>query len=120
MSEQQLAEQNKGEVIAVVLKVNHLEAVADGFEEGSLLGIVHYNENIFKDQDTMVNWVNGLKIVEGVTDGYDYAVAKVVPSNIDVYVGPGDFIVVYEDGHFGCYVGVGGLSVIDGKVIVGR
>ena len=120
MSEQQLEVQNNGERIAVVLKVNHLEAISSGFEEGPLFSPTYYNDLIHPNIDDMIKWVNSLKLIQGLVPGYDYAVGKVIPENLDVLVGPGDYLVVYEDGHFGCYVGIGSLDVVGGKVIVGR
>lgn len=106
--------------LALLLKVNHLEAINDGFENGHPFTLVWENPEVFPNEESRTLFLKSLTIIQGIETGYDYAVYRVVPANIDVSVGPGDFVAVYDDRHYGCYVGVGELDVVDGQLIIKR
>lgn len=107
--------------IAVILKVNHLEATSEGFEGGDIFGLEYMNKDIFIDIEAVKEFLTPINLIQGYADGcWDYAVYKVEPEGIPINIGPGDQVVIYEDKHFGVYAGVGKLKVIDNTICVGR
>lgn len=107
--------------VAVILKVNHLEAIANGFEEGGFASLEYFNKNILADTVAVKAFLTGVDIIQGYADGvWDYAVYKVEPQGIPLNVGPGDQIVIYEDSRFGVFAGYGKLKVVDDIICVGR
>lgn len=106
--------------LALLLRVNHLEAIDDGFENGHPFTLVWENPEVFPNEEARTLFLKSMTIIEGYQGGYDYAVYRVVPENIEVCIGPGDYVVVYDDRYYACYVGAGELTVKDGKVVVSR
>lgn len=107
--------------IALVLKVNHLEATGEGFEDYAKFKLEYSNPAVFKDKDQEEEFLKALNLNVSYANGcWDYAVYQVEPEGIPINVGPGDQIVVYEDKAFGVFAGVGSLKVINGVICVGR
>lgn len=105
---------------ALVLKVNYLEAIDGGFEKGLPFTLVWENPEVFADEEARTLFLKSLTIIDRIESGYDYAVYRVIPDGIDYPIGPGDHVVVYDDRHFGCYIGVGEVDVVDGQIIIKR
>lgn len=107
--------------IAVVLKVNHLEATHSGFENHAKFRLEYSNPEVFDDESKKEEFLETLNLNISYANGcWDYAVYQVEPEGIPINVGPGDQIVVYEDKAFGVFAGVGKLNVINNVICVGR
>ncbi|EBV8434104.1 hypothetical protein NFI00_000200 [Salmonella enterica] len=113
MPNQSQAPQVAGNRVALVLQVNHLEAIEGGFESGLPFTLVYENTDVIPSEEARALFLKSTQIIQTTEYGYDYAVYRVIPENIEVLVGPGDFIVVFEDRTFSAFVGAGGLKVVN-------
>ena len=99
--------------IALVLKVNHLEAIEGGFESGAPFVLEYENKQVFPNEEARTLFLKSMQLIQTTEYGWDYAVYRVIPENREVLVGSGDYLVVFEDRSFAAYVGAGGLNIIN-------
>ena len=107
--------------VALILKVNHKEWLNNTLEEGPCFKIYYHNNEFLDSVEKRDEWLKNIPDFHPSTEyGYDYGAWRLYPDGLPVVVGPGDYIVIYRDYKYGCFVGVGELKVVDGNIVIGR